>query len=61
MISTIGNLVLMYIGATMIMKGDITLGTLMSFSKLSGYFMNPIERLISLKLSIQEASISLNF
>ena len=59
MISTIGNLVLMYIGATMIMKGDITLGTLMSFSTLSGYFMDPIGRLISLQLSIQEASISL--
>ena len=59
MISTIGNLFLMYIGATMIMKGDITLGTLMSFSTLSGYFMDPIGRLISLQLSIQEASISL--
>ncbi len=58
-ISTIGNLVLMYIGARMIMKGDISLGSLMAFSTLSGYFMDPIGRLISLQLSIQEASISL--
>lgn len=58
-VSTIGNLVLMYIGARMIMRGDITLGSLMAFSTLSGYFMNPIGRLISLQLSIQEASISL--
>lgn len=58
-ISTIGNLVLMYIGARMIMNGDITLGSLMAFSTLSGYFMDPIGRLISLQLSIQEASISL--
>ena len=58
-VSTIGNLALMYIGARMIMNGDITLGSLMSFSTLSGYFMDPIGRLIGLQLSIQEASISL--
>lgn len=58
-VSTIGNLALMYIGARMIMNGDITLGSLMAFSTLSGYFMDPIGRLISLQLSIQEASISL--
>lgn len=58
-VSTIGNLVLMYIGARMIINGDITLGSLMAFSTLAGYFMDPIGRLISLQLSIQEASISL--
>ena len=58
-VSTIGNLVLMYIGARMIMDGDITLGSLMAFTTLSGYFMDPIGRLISLQLSIQEASVSL--
>lgn len=58
-VSTMGNLVLMYIGARMIMDGDITLGSLMAFTTLSGYFMDPIGRLISLQLSIQEASISL--
>ena len=58
-VSTIGNLVLMYIGARMIMNNDITLGSLMAFSTLAGYFMDPIGRLISLQLSIQEASISL--
>ena len=58
-VSMIGNLCLMYIGARMIMNGDITLGSLMAFTTLSGYFMDPIGRLISLQLSIQEASISL--
>ncbi|WP_341349933.1 peptidase domain-containing ABC transporter [Clostridium sartagoforme] len=58
-VSTVGNLVIMYIGARMIMNGDITLGSLMAFSTLSGYFMDPIGRLIGLQLSIQEASISL--
>lgn len=58
-ISTVGNLVLMYIGATMVIDGNITLGSLMAFTSLTGYFMGPIGRIISLQLSIQEAGISL--
>ena len=58
-VSNIGNLVLMYLGARMVIDGDITLGSLMAFTSLSGYFMEPIGRLISLQLEIQEASISL--
>lgn len=58
-VSTIGNLILMYIGATLVIDGKITLGSLMAFTTLSGYFMEPIGRLIGLQLSIQEASISL--
>lgn len=59
LVSTVGNLVLMYIGASMVIKGDITLGSLMAFTSLTGYFMDPIGRLIGLQLQIQEASISL--
>lgn len=58
-VSNIGNLVLMFIGATMVINGETTLGSLMAFTSLSGYFMGPIGRLIGLQLSIQEASISL--
>lgn len=58
-VSTMGNLILMYIGAMMVIDGKITLGSLMAFTSLSGYFMDPIGRLIGLQLSIQEASISL--
>lgn len=58
-VSTVGNLILMYIGATLVIDGKITLGSLMAFTSLSHYFMDPIGRLISLQLSIQEASISL--
>lgn len=58
-VSTVGNLILMYIGATLVIDGKITLGSLMAFTSLSHYFMDPIGRLIGLQLSIQEASISL--
>ncbi|MHB8126896.1 MAG: peptidase domain-containing ABC transporter [Desulfitobacteriaceae bacterium] len=54
-----GNLVLMYFGALQVINNDITLGSLMAFTTLSGYFMNPISNLVGLQLQIQEASISM--
>ncbi len=58
-VSSIGNIALMFLGATMVIDGKLTLGSLMAFVSLSGYFMGPIGRLINLQLSIQEASVSL--
>jgi ATP-binding cassette subfamily B protein len=59
LISTVSNLVLMYFAIMQVIKGDITLGTMMAFMTLAGYFMDPIGRLVGLQLSIQEASISM--
>jgi ABC-type bacteriocin transporter len=58
-ISSVGNIVLMWIGAMMVMNGKTTLGSLMAFSTLAGYFMSPIGRLINLQLSLQEANIAM--
>lgn len=58
-ISGIGNLVLTYVGITQVINGDLTLGSMMAFMTLTGYFMNPIGRLVGLQLSIQEANISM--
>lgn len=54
-----GNLVLMYFGALQVINNDITLGSLMAFTTLSGYFMQPIGNLVGLQLQIQEATISM--
>lgn len=59
MISTIGNLILMYLGVMQVIDGEITLGSMMQFMTLSGYFLNPVGRLVGLQLQIQEASISM--
>lgn len=59
LVSTTGNLVLMYFGIMQVIEGNTTLGSLMSFMTLSGYFMDPIGRLVSLQLEIQEANISM--
>lgn len=59
LISTVGNLVLMYIGIMQVINNNITLGSLMAFITLSGYFMDPVGRLVGLQLQIQEANISM--
>lgn len=58
-ISGIGNLALMYCGIMQVIRGDITLGGMMAFTTMSGYFTNPINNLVSLQLSVQEANISM--
>ncbi len=58
-IMTIGNLFIMYLGILQVIKGNISLGSLMAFMTLSGYFMEPVGNLVDLQLDIQEAQISM--
>lgn len=58
-ISAVGNIVMMWLGALMVMDGKTTLGSLMAFASLAGFFMSPIGRLISLQLNLQEAGIAM--
>ena len=58
-ISTLGSLLMMWLGAIFVINGEITLGTLMAFSTLSGFFMGPIGRLVGIQFQIQEADIAL--
>ena len=58
-ISGIGNLILLYVGISQVINGNLTLGSYMAFTTLAGYFMDPIGNLVNLQLSIQEANISM--
>ena len=58
-ITTIGNLILTYFSVMQVIDNNITLGSMMAFMTLSGYFMDPVGRLVGLQLQIQEASISM--
>ena len=55
----LGNLGLLVLGGFLVINGETTLGTLVAFSSLAGFFIGPINRLVSLQLTIQEANISL--
>ena len=59
LISGVGNLILTYAGIMQVIDGNITLGSMMAFMTLSGFFMDPVGRLVGLQLSIQEANISM--
>lgn len=59
LISTAGNLILMYFGIRQVIDGNLTLGSLMAFTTMAGYFMDPVGRLVGLQLQIQEANISM--
>ena len=58
-ISGVGNLILTYAAIMQVIDGELTLGAMMAFMTLSSYFMDPVGRLVSLQLSIQEANISM--
>lgn len=53
-----GNTLLFWLGSLYIMDDVFTIGTLISFTALSGYFLGPLERLINLQSSLQEAFVS---
>jgi ATP-binding cassette subfamily B protein len=55
----VAGLILLLTGTARILDGDLTLGTLMAFVALSGFFLDPVARLIGLQLEWQEASVAL--
>lgn len=59
-IQTLGQLIFMGVGGIAIMNGNLSIGTLIVFQTLSGYFTQPIQNLVSLQLTFQEAQISIN-
>ena len=55
----VAGLLLLLIGTSRILDGDLTLGTLMAFLAMSGFFIDPVSRLIGLQLEWQEATVAL--
>lgn len=59
LIGTVINIVMLWVGATAVMGGDLTLGALMTFTSMAGMFMDPIGRMVGLQLQIQESQIAM--
>ncbi|CCV63657.1 putative ABC-type bacteriocin transporter subunit (ATPase, permease) [Alteracholeplasma palmae J233] len=59
LIGTIINIVMLWVGALSVMNGEITLGALMTFTSMAGFFMDPVGRLVGLQLQIQESQIAM--
>jgi ATP-binding cassette, subfamily C, bacteriocin exporter len=54
----INNLLIWWIGGLQFIKGEITLGQLMTFNALLSYFIGPLQNLINLQSTIQQASVA---
>ncbi len=55
----ISSLVVIWVGALLVLRGELTLGGLIAFRILSGYVTSPLMRLTSLWQNFQETIISL--
>lgn len=58
LLQTLSSVVLLYFGATTVIRGDMTIGQLMAFMGLVGQVIEPINKLVGQWNEIQEALIS---
>lgn len=58
-VGMLGNLLFMGIGSLFIIDGKMSIGDLLVFQTLSQYFVEPVQSLVSLQLTFQEASIAM--
>ncbi len=57
-VAVVGELVILWFGAAYVIKGELTLGELITFNALLGYFIEPIKNLINLQPRIQTAVVA---
>ena len=57
-VAVVGELVILWVGVGYVIKGELTLGELITFNALLGYFIEPIKNLINLQPSIQTAVVA---
>lgn len=57
-INGISGLLIYWIGCTYIIKGNMSLGTLITFISLLGYFTGPLFRLVNIQNTVQESLVA---
>ena len=58
LIKQLSSIVVFWVGSYLIIEGKLSVGTLISFTSLSAYFSNPIERLVNTQSTLQEAFVA---
>jgi ATP-binding cassette subfamily B protein len=58
-LSQVSNLLLLWVGAYLVLQGQLTLGQLIAFRIIAGYATSPLLRLIQLWQNFQETALSL--
>lgn len=57
-IATIGEVIILWVGTTFILKGEISIGQLITFNALLAYFLTPVQNLINLQPKMQTAIVA---
>ena len=58
LVTSIGNLSILWIGTMQVIEGNITVGTLVTFVSLLSYFLDPVQNLAELQGNIQAAIVA---
>ena len=58
LVESIGGVVILWVGAYNVLKGNMTIGSLVSFNALLVYFLDPIKNLINLQPQMQTAVVA---
>ena len=54
----VGTAVIIWVGAVRILSGDMTVGTLVVFTTLLAYFLDPVRNLMNLQPEVQSAAVA---
>ncbi|MCM3737940.1 peptidase domain-containing ABC transporter [Bacillus cytotoxicus] len=54
----IGGIIIIWVGAIQVLKGNMTIGELITYNALLAYFLNPIENLIAIQPVMQSAMVA---
>ena len=57
--NSLGSLIFMGVGALFIIDGQMSIGDLLVFQTLSGYFTEPVQNLVGLQMTFQEADVAM--
>lgn len=58
LLELIGGVLILWIGATQVLQGEMTIGELITYNALLVYFLDPIENLIELQPKMQSAIVA---
>ncbi len=58
LVELIGGVVILWIGAYQVLKGNMSVGSLITFNSLLGYFLGPMKNLINLQPELQTAIVA---
>ena len=57
-VELVGGVVILWVGGISVIKGEMTIGTLITFNSLLVYFLDPVKNLINLQPKIQTAVVA---